>query len=94
MDVQSYIELIVYWDYTIIDFRKTTRHKIVGCPVHIDGERYERYFYIFNICFVFDCQANTSSYEKVLKKLVHYFTVLEVRNEEPLAPFVESHWLK
>lgn len=57
---------------------KVFGHKILGCPVHIKNpDIYSRNAFIFNVCFVFKPNANTSSYERVLKKLVQYFTVLE-----------------
>lgn len=54
--------------------------KILGCPVHVKSPIYSRNAFIFNVCFVFKPNANTSCYEWVLKKLVQYFTVLEIES--------------
>ena len=59
---------------------KAFGHKILGCPVHLRNEIYSRYAFIFNVCFVFEPNANTTCYERVLKKLVQYLTVLEVES--------------
>ncbi|XP_067947892.1 GATOR1 complex protein NPRL2-like [Watersipora subatra] len=59
---------------------KAFGHKILGCPVHIKNSNYSRNAFIFNVCFVFKPNANTKCYERVLKKLVQYFTVLEMES--------------
>ena len=41
-------------------------------------DTYVRNAFKFNVCFVLKPNANTTCYEKVLKKLVQYLTVLEV----------------
>ena len=57
-----------------------TRHKIVGCPVCIESQKYERNQLIFNLCFVFDANKNTLHYESVVKKLSGYLTTLETES--------------
>lgn len=59
---------------------KAFNHKILGCPVHIVNQRYSRNKFMFNVCFVFEANANTTCYERVLKKLAQYFTVLEIES--------------
>ncbi len=53
------------------------KHKIVGCPVGIEGSKYQRNALMFNLCLVFDANQNTSHYESVVKKLAGYLTALE-----------------
>lgn len=53
-------------------FRNTLGYKIVGHPVRIDGQRYARNAYYFNLCFVCDAWARTIQYEPVVKKLSEY----------------------
>ncbi|XP_052788910.1 GATOR complex protein NPRL2-like [Mya arenaria] len=54
--------------------------KIVGCPVSIQNNKYDRNALIFNCCFVFDSTARTSRYEPVVKKLASYLTQLELES--------------
>lgn len=60
---------------------KAFGHKILGCPVHIKNDIYSRNAFLFNVCFVFDPNTNTTCYERVLKKLVQYLTVLEMESK-------------
>ncbi|CAL1534555.1 unnamed protein product, partial [Lymnaea stagnalis] len=53
-------------------------HKFVGCPISIDNDKYKRNAFIFNVCFVFDEDTNTSEYGPVVKKLADYLTRIEV----------------
>ena len=53
-------------------------HRICGFPIFIDHEKYNRNQYIFNICFIFNQNTNTCSYEAVVKKLACDLRTLEV----------------
>lgn len=55
-------------------------HKVVGCPVCIDNRKYDRNALIFNLCFVFDQSAETTSIEPVVKKLASYCTQFELES--------------
>lgn len=55
----------------------TLGYKIVGYPVRIDGQRYARNAYYFNLCFVCDAWARTIQYEPVIKKLAEYLIMME-----------------
>ncbi|CAG5132623.1 unnamed protein product [Candidula unifasciata] len=52
-------------------------YKILGCPIYIENDKYKRNAFIFNVCFVFDEDTNTSQYGSVVKKLAEYLTQLE-----------------
>ncbi|KAG2176264.1 hypothetical protein INT43_005498 [Umbelopsis isabellina] len=55
-------------------------YKVMGVPVRIkDHIRYIRNEYRFNLCFVFERDAETSSYEPIVQKIA---TVLEVLERE------------
>ncbi|KAI8138520.1 nitrogen permease regulator 2 [Fennellomyces sp. T-0311] len=59
----------------------TDKYKIMGCPVAINNhEKYQsiRNEFRFNLCFVFERSAETSSYEAVVRKLARVLEVLEV----------------
>lgn len=58
------------------------KYKVLGFPVAIrNHEKYEqiRNEFRFNLCFVFERDAETSSYEGVVSKLARVLEVLEVR---------------
>ncbi|XP_037038641.1 GATOR complex protein NPRL2 [Bradysia coprophila] len=59
----------------------TLGYKIVGYPVRIDGQRYARNAYYFNLCFVCDAWARTIQYEPVIKKLAEYLIMMEDETE-------------
>lgn len=55
-------------------------YKVMGVPVRIkDHIRYVRNEYRFNLCFVFERDAETSSYEPIVQKIATVLEVLEVR---------------
>jgi len=54
--------------------------KICGFPIYIEHQKYDRNQYIFNICFIFDQNTNTCSYEAVVKKLACDLRTLEVES--------------
>lgn len=52
--------------------------KIVGFPVCIESNKYERNKLLFNLAFAFDPDVDTGPYEPVCRKLAHYIRELEV----------------
>jgi hypothetical protein len=59
----------------------TGNYKVMGCPVVLhDHEKYRnlRNEFRFNLCFIFDDQAETTSYEAVVRKLSRVLEGLEV----------------
>ena len=56
-------------------------HKFVGCPIYIDNDKYKRNALIFNVCFTFDEDTNTTHYCPAVKKLADYMTQLEIELE-------------
>lgn len=60
----------------------TNGYKVMGCPVVLhDHEKYRHFRneFRFNLCFVFEQDAETSSYEAVVRKLSRVFEGLEVQ---------------
>lgn len=55
--------------------------KILGYPVRIDDEQYERNAFYFNICFVFAPATRTIGYEPVVRKLSEYLLAMEHSNK-------------
>lgn len=55
--------------------------KILGYPIQIKDEKYERNAYYFNTCFVCDAWARTVQYEQVLVKFSEFFHSLELEIE-------------
>lgn len=56
----------------------TGNYRIIGLPVSLAG-KYERYFFRFNLCFVFERSANLSCYEPIVRKVSRVLTACEVR---------------
>ncbi|ORZ12259.1 nitrogen permease regulator 2 [Absidia repens] len=59
----------------------TGNYKVMGCPVVLhDHEKYRnlRNEFRFNLCFIFDDQAETTSYEAVVRKLSRVLEGLEL----------------
>lgn len=52
-------------------------YKVLGFPVELLGN-YERYYFRFNICFVFDASADLSCYEPIVRKVNRVLTACEV----------------
>ena len=52
--------------------------KYVGCPIYIENSKYKRNAFIFNVCFTFEEETDTSPYGPMVKKLANYLTQLEV----------------
>lgn len=58
----------------------TRRHQIIGFPVELyNEERYERNFFRYNVCFVFERTADLSCYEPIVRKIGRVLTTCEVR---------------
>jgi len=55
--------------------------KIIGYPIQLKAEKYERNAFYFNTCFVCDAWARTVQYESVLVKLAKFFCSLELETE-------------
>lgn len=55
----------------------TKRHRIIGCPVSLKG-KYERNFFRYNLCFVFERSADLSCYEPIVRKVSRVLTTCEV----------------
>lgn len=55
--------------------------KIIGYPIQIQNDKYERNAFYFNTCFVCDAWARTVQYERVLVKLAEFFNTLELEIE-------------
>ncbi|XP_064484095.1 GATOR1 complex protein NPRL2-like isoform X2 [Ornithodoros turicata] len=51
--------------------------KVVGFPVGIDSDQYDRNRLMFNLCFVCDAKMRTIQYESIVRKLAHYLMTLE-----------------
>jgi nitrogen permease regulator 2-like protein len=52
-------------------------YKVLGFPVQLSGQ-YERNYFRFNVCFVFDAGADLSCYEPVVRKVNRVLTACEV----------------
>jgi len=52
-------------------------YKVLGFPVELLGN-YERNYFRFNICFVFDASADVSCYEPIVRKVNRVLTACEV----------------
>ncbi|KAG8763719.1 Nitrogen permease regulator 2 [Ceratobasidium sp. 423] len=46
----------------------TPRHRILGFPVALRSEAYRRLWFRYNLCFVFDREADLSCYEPIVRK--------------------------
>ncbi|KAF5389804.1 hypothetical protein D9757_003726 [Collybiopsis confluens] len=47
----------------------TKRHRIIGFPSQLRGGKYQRNFFRFNLCFVFERIADLSCYEPIVRKI-------------------------
>ena len=57
----------------------TKKHQILGFPVELENsKRYERNFFRYNICFVFERTADLSCYEPIVRKIGRVLTTCEV----------------
>ncbi|KAF9014006.1 nitrogen permease regulator 2-domain-containing protein [Cyathus striatus] len=56
----------------------TRRHRIIGFPAELKGPgKYERNYFRYNLCFVFDRGADLSCYEPIVRKIARVFTSCE-----------------
>lgn len=51
--------------------------KVLGYPVGIDSDQYDRNRLMFNLCLVCDARMRTIQYESIVRKLAHYLITLE-----------------
>ncbi len=52
-------------------------YKVLGFPVELMG-KYQRNYFRFNVCFVFDASADLSCYEPIVRKVNRVLTACEV----------------
>ena len=64
----------------LISFCTPSGYRIVGYPVHIPNQKYERNFLIYNLAFVFQEAGEIGSYIPVVERLALTFKQLEVRH--------------
>ncbi|KIK96244.1 hypothetical protein PAXRUDRAFT_138936 [Paxillus rubicundulus Ve08.2h10] len=57
----------------------TKKYRIIGLPVSLLG-RYERNYFRFNLCFVFDRSADLSCYEPIVRKVSRVLTACEAQS--------------
>jgi nitrogen permease regulator 2-like protein len=55
----------------------TRNHRIIGFPVELRGD-YERNYFRYNLCFVFERTADLSCYEPIVRKVSRVLTACEV----------------
>jgi len=55
----------------------TRRHRIIGFPVELKG-KYERNYFRYNLCFVFEREADLSCYEPIVRKVSRVLKSCEV----------------
>ncbi|KAK7693728.1 hypothetical protein QCA50_003300 [Cerrena zonata] len=58
----------------------THNHKIIGFPVELYG-RYQRNYFRFNLCLVFDRSADLSCFEPIIRKIGRVLTACEDESE-------------
>lgn len=57
------------------------RWKVVGHPVMIEDPKYPRNALIFNCCFVFERNADTSCYDNIVRRIARVFRFVETETE-------------
>lgn len=57
----------------------TRKHRVIGFPVELYGDRYERNYFRYNLSFVFERRADLSCYEPIVRKIGRVLTACEVR---------------
>jgi nitrogen permease regulator 2-like protein len=62
----------------LINICTPTGYRVLGYPVHIPGQQYERNFLIYNLAFVFHETGEIGSYIPVVRRLAMTFKQLEV----------------
>lgn len=56
---------------------KINEYRVMGYPVLINGEGYERNSFVFNFAFVFHARAEFAAYETSIRRLAKMFSALE-----------------
>ncbi|PFH54185.1 hypothetical protein AMATHDRAFT_135417 [Amanita thiersii Skay4041] len=54
----------------------TKQHRIIGFPIELKG-KYQRNYFRYNLCFVFDRGADLSCYEPIVRKISRVLTTCE-----------------
>jgi len=62
----------------LINICTPTGYRVLGYPVHIPGQQYERNLLIYNLAFVFNETGEIGSYIPVVRRLAMTFKQLEV----------------
>lgn len=57
------------------------KYRILGHPVCITNEKYERNEFMFNFCIVIGTDIDKTPYEAVIRRLASTFTEMEIQNE-------------
>jgi hypothetical protein len=57
------------------------KYRIIGHPVCIKDEKYERNEFMFNFCVVIDADVDKTPYEAVVRRLAATFAEMEVQNQ-------------
>lgn len=57
------------------------KYRILGHPVCIKDERYERNEFMFNFCIVIGAEVDKIPYESVVRRLASTFTEMEIQNQ-------------
>lgn len=65
----------------------THRYRIIGHPVALKGGKYIRNYFRYNLCFVFDREADLSCYEPIVRKVSHVLKACEVCLKFPSSLF-------
>ncbi|KAG0326903.1 Nitrogen permease regulator 2 [Dissophora globulifera] len=55
--------------------------KVIGFPINLEHKKFQRNALMFNLAFVFDKDAETSSYEPVVRKMARVLKALEKESE-------------
>ncbi|TPX34678.1 hypothetical protein SmJEL517_g02766 [Synchytrium microbalum] len=59
----------------------TPKYRVIGHPISVEGEKYQRNALLFNMCFVLAGDADTSAHEPVVAKMARLLRLLEVESE-------------
>ncbi|KAF7294841.1 hypothetical protein MIND_01022000 [Mycena indigotica] len=59
----------------------TKGHRIIGFPVQLSGPKYQRNYLRYNLCFVFNRDADLSCYEPIVRKVSRVLTACEEESE-------------
>ncbi|PCH37993.1 NPR2-domain-containing protein [Wolfiporia cocos MD-104 SS10] len=71
----------------------TRKHRVIGFPVELRGI-YERNYFRYNLCFVFERHADLSCYEPIVRKVSRVLTACEEESKflssEPTSPAIHA----